>query len=66
MGSAWGRAFIGALCELDGFVMRGLTGLFSWSRGHTNILFERPGLGIVRQYKNDGEKENNVPHLLIS
>jgi hypothetical protein len=33
----------------------------------TDKLFERPGLGIIRQYKNDGKKKNNPPkHLLFT
>jgi len=40
-----------------------LTGLFSWWGGLSHKLFKRPGFWIVRQYKNDGEEENYVPHL---
>jgi hypothetical protein len=47
--------------------MRILTGLLCRRCGLTDKLLERPGLGIVRQYKNDGEEEDNLPdHLLIS
>jgi hypothetical protein len=59
--SPWGRTIIGRLGKLDGFVMRIFTGFLSRWRGLTDKFFECPGLGIVRQYKNDGEEEDNLP-----
>ena len=41
--------------------MRIFTGFLSRWRGLTDKFFECPGLGIVRQYKNDGEEEDNLP-----
>jgi hypothetical protein len=54
-------AIVRAMRELNGFVMRGLTTLISrWGRV-PNELFECPGFRIIRQYKNDGEEENDLP-----
>jgi hypothetical protein len=47
--------------------MRVFAGLLCRGCGLTDKLFERPGLGIIRQYKNDGKKKNNPPkHLLFT
>jgi len=63
MCSAWRRTLIGALGKLNGFVMRRLTGSLSWWGWLSHKLFECPGFWIVRQYKNDSEEENYVPHV---
>jgi hypothetical protein len=63
MCSSWKWAFVWALGKLNGLVMRIFTGSLSWWCGLTHKLFKCPGFRIVRQYKNDGYKENYVPHV---
>jgi hypothetical protein len=60
------RAFIWAMRELNGFVMRGLTTFVCGWGWVPDKSFECPGSRIVRQYKNDGEESDDFPiHCLL-